>query len=258
MAIAYVDVGTNGAGTTAATGLAYPAAVTAGNLLVLTCVSKYSPNLPSTPDGFTFLARKTGGAGAAGVGSGLATISMYYRIATGAEDGSGITLSLASGNVIHASIHQYSKAANRSWGLAASSGTDDTSGTGYSVVADTDPGVAINDLVLLLIGFNGNTGISGSTLAATGATFGVLTERLDGGSATGDDVGHKHISVPVSAGLATTPMTCTTTAAGATSGPMLFVRLRELVPATVGSAEVDPIVQGITRSITNSIGKRTV
>lgn len=86
---------------------AYPGSITAGNLLIMTCVSRSgststSGNVTSPPTGFTFLGQQHG------FGANYQTISIYYKLATGSEAGTqAVSMNAAGSYACGAQIYQF-------------------------------------------------------------------------------------------------------------------------------------------------------
>ncbi len=231
MAIAFGANGSVGAGTTQVTP-GFPTGITAGQLLVLYVVNKYPTNAPTTPAGWTLLDRATGGAGAAGAGSGTIYVSVYYKIADGTETGTQ-TVDIPSGNAAWSRMDRYTKAADKTWALAATNGSDNTADTAWSVTGAADIGLIAADLVLAISGTN-TSGITftGDAIACSGITFGTSTERADAGTGQGDDCSGYVCTSAVSSGTSSGAPSITATAASSTAtaptGGTVFVRLREI------------------------------
>ncbi len=235
MTIAFVAGPTAANGTTSAA-VAYPT-VAAGNLLLLAVVNKYPPNGPATPGGWTLLGQWSGGAGAAGSDSGNVYVTVYYKISDGTETGN-VTVSVASGNAIRATMSQYSKDAAKSWRIAICGGSDNSSDTSWSVTGDADPGITAGDHVVALSGVNSDAStFSTPSLAASGATLGATSSRYNTGTSSGDDVLSESASAAVSSGTANAAPAFTGTLAANGAGATAIVRLREVTEYAEGFTE---------------------
>lgn len=253
MAIAFVSAGTasNSAGTLSP---AYPATVTAGNLLVIICSNKYPTNGPATPSGWIAPSNNQGegGAGSAGVDSGTMYCTVFVRVADGSESGS-VTLTMASSNAGVARILQYSKTTG-TWGYALVNGADNSAGTSWSVTGGSDPGIAGGDFMVVGSAINGNVAsFTSQALSATGVTFGTMTERNDAGFTTGDDcawvITEHEVTSGTSSAAPVYTMTGNTTSGNCPAGATVVVRLREVdttitctgiaTAETFGTARID-------------------
>lgn len=243
MAIAFVNAGASGTGTTTAD-LPYPASIVAGRLLVACVVTKYPPNNPSTPSLFTLNGNTTGGAGSAGVDSGTIDVRVFTKIADGTETGN-LTVSNASANAIVGRILQLSKAAAKNWGLLSGIGSQNSATTNWSIATSLSD-IGLGDVVIAAAGVNSNQNTySAETITATGLTVGTETERTDQGSAQGDDLhlvisSHESITGTASSN-ATFAMTASGSAGNQPAGAVVLLRLREvdinIDPSGIATAE---------------------
>ncbi len=107
----------------------------------------------------------------------------------------------------------------------SSAGTDISNGTGLSAAMGsitTTPG----GLLVIATARNDNVTISSPGLTQTGATFGTITERCDGGTTLGYDVSGSVHTVPVTTG-ATGALTFTGTLSGSSMGGALAMHITE-------------------------------
>jgi hypothetical protein len=230
MAIAFGAAGSAVVGTTSLA-VPHPTGITAGQLLVLFVASKYPENPPALPPGWWFVGSASGGAGAAGVDTGTALASFYIRVADGLETGN-LSVSIPSGSSCVGQMYRYTKAAEHSWVLGLASGARNVGNSAtFSLNAAGNPSIVLDDVILVGVAINTNNfSYSAQALTSTGATF-THNERLDGGTANGDQVGAMVSEFAVTAGPGTTDpafvMTATGSTANAPAGPALFLRLRE-------------------------------
>ena len=242
-AFAAVAFGTSGAVATGSTSLSvpYPASIAAGDLLVLAVGNKYPANAPTTPAGWTLVtnAQAIGGLGTAGNDRGQIYATVFVKQAVGTESGN-LTVSVTGANTSMGRIFRYTKAAGAAWDYAATNGSDATAGTDWSVTGATDPGITSGDVVVVVSSANGNvvTSWAAETVSATGATFTTHTERQDSSSNTGNDMLLVVSDHTVTAGTASAAPVFTMTGTGSPSansptGPSVFLRLREVLPAVV-------------------------
>lgn len=246
---------TNG---TTSVSVAYPSGISAGDMLLMLVVSKYSGPAAVSGWGNVSNGSGSGGAGASGADSGNAYTSLYYKTASGSESGS-VIVSNAGGNSMQGCMVRYSKASGYSWATpVAANGADNTAGTAFSVTGNVDPGLAADDMLVVLAGTNTDARTySGQAVTATGCTFGTAVELTDTGTTQGDDCRIVVSEYPVLTGPSSAAPVFTMTASGTTSnqnaGSAIFIRLRAsagpigtlsstLDGATVSAAGVAPEV----------------
>jgi hypothetical protein len=227
--VSFIAIGTEAVGTTSAAP-SYPASISSGDLLLLTVVNKYPTNGPSTPSGWTLLRQDSGGNGSAGADSGDVYVTVFYKIADGTETGT-LTVTVTGGNSTGAYITQYRKTGG-TWQIAASGGSDNVTGTAWSVTTADNVNLAVDDFVIAFSGSNSDSGAySTHAFSSTGITFSARTERIDVSNAQGDDNRLFAASATVTAGSGNNPVTYTATAglSGANSqcGATVVVRLRQ-------------------------------
>ncbi len=239
MAITFGAQGAVAAGTTALT-VAYPAGISATDLLVLAVANKYPTNGPATPSGWVLLegAQASGGSGSAGADTGSVYATVFYRFADGTETGD-LALTLTGANSSQAIMLRYTKSGTMSWSLAASGGSDNAAGTAWSVTCATNPGIAAGDVVLAVTAVNTDLySFSSTALAATGLTaFGTITSRTSTGTTQGDDSRIRVTEHPITTGTATAAPVYTMTSDGTATdnpcGATVLLRLREMAPSSV-------------------------
>lgn len=235
MAIANVSSGTGTAGTTSSSPT-YPATVTAGEMLILVCVHKYSSAGISTPSGWTLLGSYTGGTGDGnGAGTGSGKVWIFYRIADGTEDGATLSVTISpTANCSYHRIFSFSKDGAKDWDIALQGGNMDTPATAWSITTGSW-NVAAGDHLIAASFQNIAITDSAQACSMSGITFGTATELNDAGSTAGDDVRMIVSSHPVSSGSNTAALTYTMTVAGSVNpfspaGATAVVRLREVDP----------------------------
>ena len=244
MAVAFGSIGAVIAGTTSLS-VAYPASISAGDLLVLHIANKYDPNGPSTPSGWTPQKQQSGGAGASGTDTGVMFATVYTKEADGTESGS-LSVTITSGNSSAGVMARYTKAGGTTWGIAAEGGAQNSGTSSWSVTAGADPGLTAGDIALACFGWNGNLVNSTNTQAMTAAgisAWGTVTERADTSHNLGDDSAIAISEHPVTTGTSSAAPVFTATVTGGGSpnanhpaGPVVFLRLREVAG---GSYTVD-------------------
>ncbi len=231
MAIAFATAGAAANGV-ASVAVPYPASIAAGDLLILSVVNKFNPNAPTTPSGWTLQGQVAGGSGADGADVGTIITSVYTKVADGTESGNLTLTCHASNNVALARMYRYTKGATNTWSIVATTGSDNTAGTAWSVTGAANPGITANDMVFVASGSNTDTyTYSLQAITATGATFGTMVERGDDVTGTGSDVALVNTEHPVTAGTASAAPVYTMTASGTTTnrpaGSSVILRLRE-------------------------------
>lgn len=219
--------------------MAFPAGITAGQMLTICIVNKYPTNSPTTPDGWTLPAngQGTGGSGASGVDSGNVYATVYVRVADGTESGSQV-VDIPSGNAAVGVISRYTKTL-ATWSYAAVNGADNSVGTDWSVTAGADPGVTGGDMVVACSGVNGNVATwSSEAIAQTGITWGASNERRDQAGGDGDDTTLVFSDHAASSGTSSAApvftMTGSATSGSTPAGATVLMRLREVASPCTG------------------------
>ena len=218
MAITYSSSGSGGNGTTSGAP-GYPASLAAGDWILLLVVTKYPPNAPSTPAGFTLIGQASGGAGAAGADSGSVYMTAYFRISDGTETGT-IAVPNASGNALQSRMFRYTKASTDAWTLIGPSvGAFNAATASWSVTGDATLDVRAGDVIVAASGANTDLYTwSAESVAITGVTIGTQTERSDTATPSGDDVCMVFSDHVVSSGTQSSVPTYTMTASGSSAG----------------------------------------
>lgn len=228
--IAYVDAGTHATGATSVAPT-YPT-TSAGNMLLLVVWSRGSGDpTPTTPGGWNLLASYNGGAGAYGIDTGNARVTVYWVEATGSESGT-VSVTITGGGTARGRIYQFSKSSGAWATPVIDGGADNTSGTAWSVTGGAAYALAVEDFIFAVSCANGDVAFSYSAhaLSATSITFGAVTERDDISIGFGEDHQAFAASATVTAGSATNVITYTATgnASGTDTpaGATALVRLR--------------------------------
>lgn len=247
----FAEQGTVAAGTTSIA-LPYPTTgLASGDIFIMEIGGKYSPNTPTTPSGWTLIASKTTVDGAPGVGGdGPVYLYVYYKIASGSESGN-VSVTVTGGNCVAGRITRYrpyNSSATISFGSAVA--MTDVEATSHSWTFDADPGEQTDDLVILCLGVNNQSGGSFTLMAQTGGTA-----KLDGpreespatnvaSTTNGDDVSTRRYEAWVRTGTTSGAPTITATSATAFSVAAILVRIRETVVTAIHHPN-----QGIFRGI---------
>lgn len=240
MSITWDNYGTASYGTTSVTP-AYPASISAGNLLVLTVVNKYPAATPSTPDGWTLIGSASGGAGDSGADTGQVLVTGWYKIAAGTESGT-VSVTITGGNSSLGVIVKFTNATGF-WGIGYTSGADETAGTAWSVTCSSDPGVTAGDMIYAVSGVNSDAyGYGSEAITQTGITWGTQTEIGELQTNNGDDIDSFYSHHTANSGTSSAAPVYTATAAGsatyAPAGATLLIRLREDPTEITGTLSV--------------------
>ncbi|MET7479529.1 hypothetical protein ABZT17_34920 [Streptomyces sp. NPDC005648] len=208
-----------------------PSGAAAGMLAILQVVSGHpNDNVPSTPSGWTLAGSSSGGGGTFGSGTGPRRVTFFVRVLVGGEAAPTTAIpSGSTGSMIGACVVTLSRTAGTGWRWAYTNGDDTISGTSFSAACSTALTWAVGDFTV--IGYalpSSSVTLSAQGVAATGITFGVVTERLDNAVASGNTARLGMASAqPVSAGTGTQAPTASATLSAATTGAAAVLRIRE-------------------------------
>lgn len=240
MAVTFGAVGTGGSGTTSCTP-SYPTGINAATSELFCCITGESDTngtAPTMPAGWTLVpsADREGGGGSWAVDTGPRRATVFKKdTVTGSETGT-VTVSLAgtANNTLRAAIVRLEKTSGYLIQLEAVSGVDSSQGTSYSALAGS-VSLAPDDFLLLTTAQNLSGGSrSGSAVSSSGFTFGTLTSRAGFSITNGNKHRHQIDSLSVSTGTGANVIlfSYTITGGGNGSGATVFVRVREVLPAT--------------------------
>lgn len=259
MTIAFGSQGTTPSGTTASiTGTtsvtpAAPASMASGDVVVIGVAAKPDTATIVTPNGWERLDIFSGGAGTAGVDGGPVAAAVFYRVK--ASNWSSMpTITVTSGTSAMAQAFRYTNGTGF-WDVVACHGADTSTGTGWSVTGDRDPGIKAGDMVLQFTAANSDAGTwSSQAVTATGiSAWGTVTERSEWKTTQGNDLGGYVSEHPVTTGTSSAAPVATGTAStsGADSmrGVTIIVRLRELT---------DPDIRGFSKSSNGNTTTQTL
>jgi hypothetical protein len=215
---------------------AYPAAVAAGDLLILIIGMKPSAansGSVATPESWTPITSLTGAGGygaTLGGDTGNTNVFAYYKIAEGNETGS-LRVRLTTNNISWAQMYRLTNA-TQDWSVAGTTGSDTTAGN-VSITMGADPGVTAGDFILgaMVIPTDVTTPgqFSAQAFTQTGVTFGAVTEVSEPDAATGNDIGGFVVHSTVASGTGSAAPVMSATAGGTTTnvrGPGVFIRAR--------------------------------
>lgn len=231
MAIAFVNIGAKGSGTTTVS-LAHPAS-TGANQILLAGRCAWEPAISFTGESGWIASGEdlSTGTGTAS-DAHLTGIRADRREISGAEAGPTVfdqTLSGQPGCI--GCMLSYSKAAGNTWGIATTTGDDATHGANRSIAAVGNIDFRPGDMLVAFAASDDDaaTGLSAPALTASGITFGTTTRRTPNttGNGAGDNGNIEAFDALVSSGSGVVAPTLAFTAALTTCGGAVFVRLRE-------------------------------
>lgn len=257
MAVTWGAAGTAASGTTSCTP-AYPAGISALTSKILCAVTGRSNTADTAftmPAGWTKIGASEleGGTGTWGVDTGTRRVTFFQKDTTAGTETGTVTVSLAgtTNNTLRATIFRVEVTSGYGIEYEATTGADTTNGTGFSATGgsiDFAPG----DLLAILVAQNIDSGTqSAQAIAASGVTFGTRTNRASTAVTNGND--HRHIldTVPVSSGTATAAPTYAYTISASGSGPVAFLRMREVAPPSITSQPTNQsVIDGENASFT--------
>lgn len=248
MAVTWGAAGTAASGTTSCTP-AYPTGISAATSKILCAVTGRSNTADTAftmPAGWTKIGASEleGGTGTWGVDTGTRRVTFFAKDTTVGDETGTVTVSLAgtANNTLRATIFRVEVTSGYGIQYEATTGADTTNDTGFSA-SGAAIGFAPGDLLAILVAQNIDTGTqSAQSITASGVTFGTRTNRASTAVTNGND--HRHIldTVPVSSGTATAAPTYAYTISAAGSGPVAFLRMREVAPPVVTSQPTDQTV----------------
>ncbi|MEU0659628.1 hypothetical protein [Streptomyces lavendulocolor] len=239
MAISYVGVGALSQHATSITP-AYPGGTAAGQLAVMQVASAHpDDSIPTTPSGWLLAGSTVGTSGTFGAGAGPRRLTWFTRVLVSAADAAPTTqLPAGTGSAIAGRIHILSRSAGTGWRWAASFGEDTTSGTSFSAACSDALTWAAGDFTLLGYALPVSTAsLTAEAVAATGITFGAVTERADDQITTGNAARLAAATCLVTAGSATQAPTVSATLAVASIGAAGALRVREATAAIAATAQ---------------------
>lgn len=229
-AVSYISTGSPQAGTSNPT-IFYPSSPQAGDLLLITVVSRASGTDVPTPTGFTAVAATTGGAGSEGVAdSGTVRIETFWKESDGTESG---FVTVTAGTASYIGRMRLYRKTSGTWSVASTTGTDASAGTAWSATGSSWT-VADGDMIVCSSGINGNGNASAPTsptLTMSGLTGSpVSMGNADYGTTSNDFDSSLHTVDALVAGAATAAPTFAATyassSASSPTGPTVFIRLR--------------------------------
>lgn len=257
MSVTWGAAGTAASGTTSCTP-AYPTGISALTSKILCAVTGRSNTADTAftmPAGWTKIGSSEleGGTGTWGVDTGTRRVTFFQKDTTVGDETGTVTVSLAgtANNTLRATIFRVEVTSGYGIEYEATTGADTTNGTGFSATGGSI-GFAPGDLLAILVAQNIDSATqSAQSITASGVTFGTRTNRASTAVTNGND--HRHIldTVPVSSGTATAAPTYAYTISASGSGPVAFLRMREIAPPVVTSQPTDQsVIDGEDASFT--------
>jgi hypothetical protein len=198
----------------------------------------------TTPTSWNVLGTKdtTLGSGAAASGSGLRRATWYWRDYDGSWSLPSFPLTSAAQNSHWLGLVILTPSAGATFNtptISTVGGAFNTATTAYTDTSAAAFTTTANGLLLAGTCLNDNVTASAEAVSQSGATFGTVTERCDGGTATGNIVAGNVVTAPVTVGAAAT-ITLTETLSAASQGETLFVQQTETF------AKVDTLTDDFT------------
>ena len=208
---------------------AYGTGVVAGRLALLTVASGHpTESIPSSPPGWTLIDSISGGGGAFGAGTGPRRLTWFVRVLLGSDAAPTTAIPSATGSVIAGRILILQRSAGTGWRWFDSEGADISSGTAFTVTANSAVTWAAGDFAVLSYAVPVSTAtFSAEAITATGITFGTVTEQADDTVATGNAERLVLATGSVTSGSGTQIPTISATLSAAGTGTAGVIRLRE-------------------------------
>lgn len=227
MALSRVGHGTFGTGA-ATTTPGTPAGTQAGDLAIVFIVDRHATitTTPTVATGWSQVGTPTVvGTGSQGADVGQLMISVQARILPAAYSSQSFTL---TGGLMMLSIADvYRSAANETFELDLKYISDTAPGTNLNGTASGSNGFTVGDMVAAFGAVPTDAAtFTSMSIAATGATIGSLTGRLQATTTTGNDGSAALYGGTVSAGTQTAAATSTTVLSASTTGGIALLRIR--------------------------------
>ena len=207
--------------------------VTAGQMLIVVIGWGNLDGIqPTAPAGWINFATFSGGAGSfTAEDSGTRTISAWYRIADGTENGQAYTFSNPSTNTTGRTIWGYCFRFSKTltyWNVpVVTGGTDDTSGATYSATCSSDIGATTGDMYLSAVATNpsATTYTLLTTWPGVNAGSNTMTDAKTGQTTSGYNVRVNARYRAVTSGTSTGAPVLSSSAD--VIGPGIVIRLRD-------------------------------
>lgn len=233
MTIAFDQLGTKyvtPGGTTQA--LTMPGSIAAGDLLIAGRVAWTSGYTFTDEANWTPAGELMGGTGSSNDAHATG-VRGDYKVAVGGEGTTTFDYGGAPGGFCGV-VAKYSKGAGNTWDIASATGDDATHAVNRLATATTNVDLQVNDVVVAIVAVDTDFAgaITSPAITAPGITFGTTLRRSPAstGSTLGQDGNIEVFDAPVTAGSATAALSLAYSFGTAQCGPVLFIRLREIVP----------------------------
>lgn len=196
----------------------------------------------TTPANWNVVGTKdtTLGSGAAAAGTGLRRATWYWRDYNGVWTMPAFTLTSTANNSHWVGAVAITPTAGSVFDTPTTTtvgGAFNAATTSYTDSSAASFTTTTNGFLLVGTGLNDNVTSSAAALSQTGATFGTVTERCDGGTGTGFTVSGKIHTAPVTTGASAT-ITHTQTI-GSSQGETLIVQQTETALSAVATLTDD-------------------
>lgn len=218
-------------GTTSVTISSMPAG-SVGDLLIVLCGSNHATNdaaVPTIDDGtytqlFTYV--MTGG-GAQGAGTGNRRVTAWYKSRVAGDTTATPIISLTGGDVMGCNAWNFTKSLGNPFLLAYTNGEDTSDGTDLSITGAAGLDALTGDLILFGHVSNDSVTVTTEALTLTGATVGAVTEQLDSGTVTGNDLRVVASTANITAGSSNAAPVYTATLSAASQAGGFFIRISD-------------------------------
>ena len=232
MSFSFIGSGSLSYPTTGGSTAATPVGVQNGDYVILAMGTKPDTVTPPTQSGWNLIGTVAGGGGTTGIDTGPVRTTAWYRVWDGTWSMPTPTITGANVNWMQAYAVRPSSVSDIV-SITSASGTDSTTGTAWSALCTTDPGIQAGDLCLVASTIPTDvttpSQFTGEAISAPGVTFGSMFEVSEPDSAAGNDIGGFVFTQTATAGASTGAPTVLATASGTTTnvrGSSLLIRLR--------------------------------
>jgi hypothetical protein len=242
MAISYRGVSNaagqaNGTTTTSGTAIVTPTlpsgAASGDRIFIISCGSNDANPLDGTWTVITLNA--VVGSGTLAAGSGQRRISAWYKDYDGVWSMPSVTLTFTTQNSHWAGAIAITPTAGSSFDTPTASPvatTFNTASTSYTSPSSTALTTHTGGFLIAGTCNNDNVTASSPTISQTGSTIGAITERADGGTATGNDIAGKIHTASVTTGGGTANVVVGMTLSAASQGATLVIEQTESAAVT--------------------------
>jgi hypothetical protein len=225
-----------------------PTGAAAGDRIwVVQCYTR-NASLGATPTGWNLMGTGTVGTGTQASGSGVRGIAYYFRDYDGVWTMPAFSLTSVANNSHWIGAVAVTPTSGSFFSyptLTSTKGVFNTAGTAYTWTSSSGFSTVANAFLVIGSCFNDNITSTTVGVTQTGATFGTVTERCDGGTGTGHIVAGKVHTASVTTG-ASGAITHTLTLSAASQGESVFIEQTESVPGAAFSTFSDNFNTGST------------